>query len=277
MSDVKKVTVNGADLAVRIDGAPGLPWMVLSNSLACTHESWDGQMALLTQTHRVLRYDTRAHGRSSAPSGPYSMETFVGDVVGLMDHFEIAKADILGLSMGGMTALGVAIHHPDRVNRLICAAARSDSIPPFVDSWNTRIAAIRAAGGMSGVVDFTIERWFTPGFREAHPDAVQMAEQMILACNPEGYIACAEALKGLDYKRSLGSIRAPALFIAGDKDGGAPPAAMREMAALTPGAAFVEISPASHIIIMENPTAFNATVGSWLSGADVSQGQTASA
>ena len=271
MSNVEKVKVNGAEIAARVDGDAGKPWIVLSNSLACTHESWRLQMPLLTKTHRVLRYDTRGHGQSSAPPAPYSMDLFASDLVGLMDHYGIEKADILGLSMGGMTALGVAINHPSRVNRLICSAARSDSIPPFVDSWNTRIAAIRAAGGMQGVVDFTIERWFTQGFREANPDIVEEAKRMILATDMEGYIACAEALKGLDYKRSLGSISAPSLFIAGAQDGGAPPAAMREMATLTPGAGFVEIAPASHIIILENPDAFNATVGSWLAGEPVAQ------
>ncbi|TCT06684.1 3-oxoadipate enol-lactonase [Aquabacter spiritensis] len=267
MSDIEKISVNGADLAACVDGEAGKPWLVLSNSLACTLESWRLQMATFTATHRVLRYDTRGHGRSSAPAGPYSMATFAADLVGLMDHFGIDKADIVGLSMGGMTGLGVAITYPDRVNRLVCCAARSDSIPPFVDSWNTRIAAIRAAGGMQGVVDFTIERWFTEGFRAANPDAIEEARAMILACDTEGYIACAEALKGLDYKRSLDTIKAPVLYVAGASDGGAPPAAMKEMAALTPGAAYVEIAPAAHIIPMENPEAYNAAVGGWLSGA----------
>ncbi len=264
MSDIQKVTVNGAELAVRIDGEAGKPWLILSNSLACTLESWRHQIPVFTQTHRVLRYDTRGHGRSSAPVGPYSMAIFVADLVGLMDHFGIEKADIAGLSLGGMTGLGVAITHPDRINRLVCSAARSDAIPPFIDSWNTRIAAIRAAGGMHGITDFTLERWFTPEFRAAHPDVMEEAREMILACDTEGYIACAEGLKGLDYKRSLGTIAAPVLYVAGSADGGAPPAAMKEMAAMTPGADYVEITPAAHIIPMENADGYNAAVGGWL-------------
>ncbi|MEW6125319.1 MAG: 3-oxoadipate enol-lactonase [Pseudomonadota bacterium] len=271
MIDIEKVWVNGATLATRVDGDAGKPWLVLSNSLACTLESWEAQMAAFTKTHRVLRYDTRAHGRSSAPAGPYSLATFVGDVVGLMDHFGIEKADMIGLSMGGMTGLGVAIHHGDRLRSLACCAARSDAIPPFIDSWNTRIAAIREAGGMQGVVDFTVERWFTAPFREARPDVADEARRMILACDTEGYILCAEALKGLDYKRSLGSITVPVLYVAGASDGGAPPAAIKEMASLTPGARYVEIAPAAHIIPMENPDAYNAALTAWLAGAKVGE------
>lgn len=271
MIDIEQVSVNGAVLATRVDGEAGKPWLVLSNSLACTLESWDAQVAAFTRTHRVLRYDTRGHGRSSAPQGPYQMATFVADVVGLMDHYGIDQADIVGLSMGGMTGLGVAITHPNRVRSLACCAARSDAIAPFIESWNTRIAAIRAAGGMSGVVDFTIERWFTPEFRAARPDVIDAARAMILGCDTEGYISCAEALKGLDYKRHLGAITAPTLYVAGASDGGAPPAALKEMASLTPGARFVEIAPAAHIIAMENPDAFTAVLTAWLAGARVGE------
>lgn len=271
MIDVEKVSVNGAVLATRVDGEAGKPWLVLSNSLACTLESWDGQMEVFTRTHRVLRYDTRGHGRSSAPAGPYALATFVADLVGLMDHYKIDTADIVGLSMGGMTALGLAITHPARVRTLACCAARADAIPPFIDSWNTRIAAIRAAGGVHGIVDFTLERWFTAPFREARPDVMEEAKRMILACDTEGYIACAEALKGLDYKRSLGAIKAPTLYVAGASDGGAPPAALKEMASLTSGARYVEIAPAAHIIPMENPDAYNAALSGWLTGARVGE------
>lgn len=264
MTEVERIAVNGATLAARVDGAAGKPWLVCSNSLACTLESWDGQMDTFTRTHRVLRYDTRGHGRSSAPGGPYSLATFVADLVRLMNHFGIKQADMVGLSMGGMTGLGLALTHPERLRSLVCCAARADAIPPFIESWNTRIAAIRAAGGMEGVVDFTIERWFTEGFRAARPDVIEQARGMIRACDTEGYIACAEALKGLDYKRGLGGIKAPVLYVAGASDGGAPPAAMKEMADLTPGARFVEIAPAAHIISMENPAAFNAVLGDWL-------------
>lgn len=257
------VNVNGTDLAAYLDGNPDKPWIVLSNSLACTAASWQEQLGMLTKSYRVLRYDTRGHGKSSSPAGPYTFEVLVADVIGLMEHFEIEKADYLGLSMGGMTGLGVAISHPHRISRLVCCDARSDAIPPFVDSWNQRIAAIRQSG-MAGVVDFSLERWFTPEFRATEPAVLELARSMILGTNPEGYIACAEALKFLDYKRQLGKIRSPTLFVAGAQDMAAPAAVMREMASLVAGAEFAEVQPGAHICSLENPKEFNRIVGGWL-------------
>jgi 3-oxoadipate enol-lactonase len=260
------VSVGGVDLATRIDGEAGRPWIVLSNSLAGRYEAWDLQIPLLTQTHQVLRYDTRGHGRSASPPGPYTFKDLTGDMLGLMDRFGIGHADLLGLSMGGMTALGLAIEHPDRIGRVICCDGRADAVPPFVASWDARIAAIREAGGMLGIVPFTIERWFTPKFRDSHPEVVQATIDMILTTKPDGYIACAAALKQLDYKPLLGTIKARVLYICGAQDQAAPPAVMRDMAALTPRAAYAEVDPGAHVCNVENPEGFNRILESWLGG-----------
>ncbi len=258
------VRINGVALATWVDGDDGRPWIILSNGLASTAECWTHQVDALSRSRRVLRYDTRGHGRSEAPAGPYSFKDLTADVIGLMDHFGIEQADLLGLSMGGMTMLGIAIEHAARVRRVICCDARSDAVPPFVASWDARIEATQKAGGMQGVKDFSLERWFTPAFRESHPDAVEAAWAMIMATNPDGYIACAAALKQLDYKRSLGRITVPALFVCGAQDQAAPPAVMREMAELTPQATYAEIDPGAHVCNVENPGRFNAVVGDWL-------------
>jgi 3-oxoadipate enol-lactonase len=263
MGNIQKIAAGDATLAVQVDGNEGLPWVVFSNSLAGSMSSWDPQVAAFAKTHRVLRYDTRGHGQSSTPKGPYSFDILVSDLIGLMDHFKIEKADVVGLSMGGMTALGVAINHSARVNRVVCCDGRSDAPQPFIDSWNARAASIREHG-MAGVVDFSIERWFTPAFREAHPDIVRSAANMIRATDPEGYIACTEALKRLDYKKDLGSITMPALFVVGAQDQAAPPGVLKEMSELTPNGSFVSIDPGAHICNMENPSDFNRAVCTWL-------------
>jgi 3-oxoadipate enol-lactonase len=148
---------------------------------------------------------------------------------------------------------------------VVCCDARADAIPPFVASWDARIAALRAAGGMPGVVAFTIERWFTPAFRGRRPEIVQATADMILSTNADGYIGCAAALKQLDYKRRLGAIKAPVLYICGAQDQASPPAAMRDMAAVTPGATYAEVDPGAHICNIENPDGFNGILAAWLS------------
>ena len=229
MGSTQTVSVSGVNIATYIDGEQGRPWIVLSNSLASDYSSWDDQLSLLTQNFRVLRYDTRGHGRSAAPEGPYTFDHLTGDVLGLMDHYGIEKANFLGLSMGGMTGLGVAIEHPSRIARLICCDARSDAPPPFVDNWTARIASVESAGNLEPVAAFNKGRWFTPAFIASHPYVVDKVMKMILATSMRGYIGCARALQKLDYKRHLGRIECPTLFVCGAQDGATPAAVMREM------------------------------------------------
>ncbi len=259
----ERVTVNGATLAAKVSGAGDKPWIVLSNSLGTTADMWSPQMSLLKSERRVLRYDTRGHGCSSAPESPYGFDDLVGDLVGLMDHFGIETADIMGLSLGGMTALGVGLDHPDRVNRIICADARADAPAGFREGWDQRIEAVRH-GGIKRLVEGTMDRWFTPAFRENDPTAVERATDMLLVTASEGYIGCAHALKELDYLKRLGDMIPPVMYIVGSEDSGAPPETMRAMADATPVSRFVEIPHAAHIANIEKPREFNAAIADWL-------------
>ena len=265
MGWTRTVSVSGVDIATYIDGDEGRPWIVLSNSLAADFSSWDDQLSRLTPEFRVLRYDTRGHGRSSAPEGPYTFEQLTGDVLGLMDRYGIEKADFLGLSMGGMTGLELAIDHPNRVSRLICCDARSDAPPPFVDNWTARIASVEASGSMEPVAAFNKDRWFTPAFIASEAQAVRKATNMIVATSTRGYIGCARALQKLDYKRRLSSIACPTLFVCGAQDGASPPAVMQEMSGLVSGSALKLVDPGAHLCNMENPKSFNVIIGEWLS------------
>lgn len=259
----EKVTVNGVTLATRVSGSADKPWIVLSNSLGTTADMWAPQMPLLTSGRRVLSYDTRGHGCSGAPEGPYSFDDLVGDLVGLLDHFQIAKADVMGLSLGGMTALGVGLDHPERVNRIVCADARADAPDGFRDGWEQRIAVVRQ-GGIKRLVEGTMERWFTPAFRESDPAVIERATDMLMVTAPEGYVGCAHALQGLDYLKRLGDMKAPVMYIVGSEDSGAPADVMRAMAEATPESRFVAIEGAAHIANLEKPREFNAAIAEWL-------------
>lgn len=264
MDSARTVSVKGVEIATRVDGQEGAPWVVLSNSLAADYNSWDDQILLLTQRFRVLRYDTRGHGRSSAPEGPYNFEDLTGDVLGLLDEYGVREATFMGLSMGGMTGLGLAIDHPERITRLVCCDARSDAPPAFVDNWTARIKSVTDAGDMEPIASFNRERWFTQGFIASHPEVVEKAMNMVRATSTRGYVGCARALQKLDYKRHLGRIACPTLFLCGAQDGAAPPSVMQEMAGLVPGAAFKLVDPGAHVCNMENPAGFNAAVEEWL-------------
>jgi 3-oxoadipate enol-lactonase len=259
------VSLPKVGLFTRIDGADQAlaPWIVLSNSLAADHSMWDPQIASLSRRYRVLRYDTRGHGASGAPPGPYDLGMLVEDVIGLLDHYEIASATFMGLSLGGMTGLGLALAHPDRVSRLVCCDARADSPEAFVRGWDERIALVEAHG-MQGVLAGTIERWLVPAFRTEHPNAVAKVEAMILRTSPQGYIGCAAALKQLDYLKGLPRLEPPSLFVGGAQDAATPPQVMQKMAEAVTGAQFTVVPNAAHLSNIDNAPAFNEAVGGFL-------------
>jgi 3-oxoadipate enol-lactonase len=261
---MSRITVSaaGATLSARIDGAEDKPWLLLSNSLAADLTMWDDQIALFTQTHRVIRYDTRGHGHSDAPKGDYDFAILVADMVAVLDAVGADRADICGLSLGGMTALGLGLGHPGRVGRMLVCDARADAPPPFVSGWDDRIAVVRDQG-TAGLVTGTLARWFTDS---APQSARDRAAEMIRTTPDAGYIGCARALQGLDYLRHLGGLTVPTLYLVGEEDMGAPPAAMEAMAAATPGGRLIRLPGLAHVPNMEDPAAFNAAVADWIAG-----------
>ena len=258
-----RVDLGGYALNCEVDGPEGADWIVLSNSLGANLSMWDDQMPLLTSRFRTLRYDTRGHGGSDAPAGPYSFADLTGDVLRLLDHFGIEKPAFMGLSMGGMTGLGLAIDHPDRISRVICADGRADAPEPFRANWDQRIEKVEA-GGLEAIVDGTIASWFTADWRAANPDRVEAIRAMVLGNDPQGYIGCCLALKDLDYLRRLGSAGVPILYVGGRQDMGAAPEVMQAMADATPGGVYVPVENAAHLANINAPEAFNTAIQGFL-------------
>ena len=255
---------SGITLNTQVDGPKDAPWLILSNSLGATLSMWDPQIPFLTTRYRVLGYDTRGHGSSDVPDGPYSFDDLVGDVIGLMDALDIEKACFMGLSMGGMTGLGLSIDHSDRITRVVCADGRADAPPPFVAMWDQRMAAV-ADGGLEAIADGTLATWLTEDWRAANPDETAAMRTMVTSNNPDGYIACCKALQKLDYLKSLGRAKAPILFVGGSHDMGASPDVMGAMAAATPGGIYIEIPNAAHVANINAPDAFNVAIKDFLS------------
>jgi 3-oxoadipate enol-lactonase len=248
----------------RVDGPDSAaPWIVLSNSLAADHTMWDAQIPLLIKRFRVLRYDTRGHGASDVPLGPYSFEDLIGDVVALMDSQGIERASFMGLSLGGMTGVGLAISHPERVSRLLCCDARVDSPAEFRKGWDDRSAIVRTKG-MAGIVHATVERWLASPFRAAHPAVVARITDMILRTPTEGWLGCASAIRTIDYLGQLPRLAVETLYVVGEHDTGAPPDVMRAMAAATPGACMNVIPNAAHLPNIDAAAEFNALIGRFL-------------
>ncbi|MEP4197899.1 MAG: alpha/beta fold hydrolase [Aliishimia sp.] len=235
------------------------PALLLLNSLGTTVDMWAPQRALLEKFFRVIQIDTRGHGQSATPPAPYSFDDLVADAFGVLDRLGIKKASVMGCSLGSMTALGMGVASPERIERIVCTAARADAPPPFRQSWFDRIE-IMEDKGVEGLWGGSLGNWLTPSFRESYPEIVAEMNADFLKTTVEGYRGCAMALKDLDYLKDLGHLDVPVLFVAGSEDKGAAPETMREMAAAAKHGDFALVQDAGHIINVNNPQAFNLAI-----------------
>lgn len=254
------VKLPDAELYYEYSGPEGAPVLVLSNSLGTNLHIWDGQIADFTKHFRLLRYDTRGHGKSSVTPGPYSLAQLSDDVLRLLEALQLSQVFFCGVSMGGMTAMFLGIHAPFRLTKIVtCSAAAKIGTP---ESWNARIDAVKK-GGMKAVASTVIERWFTPPFCTTHPAEMAKMQAILESTNPDGYIANCAAVRDMDLRDSLTAINIPALIISGTFDPGATPADGRYLAEHIPGSRFFEIA-ASHISNIEAQIVFNREVLSFL-------------
>ena len=156
------------------------PTIVFSNSLGSDLNMWNPQVEFFKNDYQLVLYDKRGHGKSSPIQGPYNFDMLENDVISIMDELNITTAHFVGLSMGGMTSLGLALKYPDRFDKLVCCAARADMPPPAIESWDQRMAVVEEKG-TEGVVQGSIERWFSDEFRNdsSNSDIINKAGEMI--------------------------------------------------------------------------------------------------
>lgn len=254
-----KAKVNGTELNYELTGKEGAPWLILSHSLACNVRMWDPQLAAFKDKYRILNYDMRGHGASAAPAGPYSFDLLADDVLGLMKELGIKRASFMGLSIGGMIGQTLALKAPQMFDRMVLADTGHTQTPEMLKQWEDRIRTAQAQG-MQALVPSTMERWFTPAFRE-RPEAKKIAD--IIAATPvKGYVGCSQAIMKLNTTARLKEIKLPVLAITGEADGAA--AATRYIGENVPGAKFVSIANAAHIANVEQAEKFNQALRAFL-------------
>lgn len=210
-----KFELNGVTLNYQTFGDAANPALVFSNSLGTNLNMWKSQVEFFKENFYVICYDSRGHGASSTPAGPYTVEQLGLDVIHLLDHLKVEKANFCGISMGGLIGQWLAIHQAERFNKVIvCNTAAKIGEEK---AWLERAALVREHG-LEQIAATAASRWFTDGFIKNNPDVVAALSQDLAAGCNLGYASCCEALAVEDLREKISSISIPLLVVAGKQD-----------------------------------------------------------
>jgi 3-oxoadipate enol-lactonase len=263
MEENMRITTRTITTHYALCGPEQAPVAMLSHSLASDMSMWDPQLSALQSRFRILRYDTRGHGGSDVPAGPYRLDELVADAVALMDALAIRQVHFVGLSMGGMIGQGIALAYPDRLLSLsLCST--SARIPQEAQPVVQERIDSALKEGMPALVDGTLARWFTPGYLKAKPPEVECIRRQFLATPVAGYVGCTEAIRRLNYLEQISCITLPTLIIVGEDDPGTPVSASRAMHERIAGSKLVIIPSAMHLCNIERTEVFNSALAGFL-------------
>ena len=254
------VESNGARISYSVEGPGARPALLFINSIGTTRDLWSPQVPALVGTYRIIRYDARGHGTSAVPAGNYSIEQLARDAIAILDAEDVKQAHVCGISLGGITALWLAVNAAERVSSIVVAntAARIGTI----DSWNERMALVQERG-MGAVAEQALQRWFSPDFRQRHADTAEGFRSMVAGCPQAGYLGCCAALRDADLRSSIASIRCPTLVIAGLSDIATPPEGLGFIHQQVAGSKILVLD-AAHLSNVEQSEAFTSAVMGFL-------------
>ena len=257
------VHADGCRLAWTRQGPADAPALLLLNALGTTVDLWRAQVDRLAAAFQVVRFDTRGHGASDAPPGPYTLDRLGRDALAVLDAAGAPRARVCGVSLGGQTALWLAVHAPDRVAGLV--AANTGARIGDGALWNQRIRDAETRG-MQALAEPAMARWFTPRFRQTDPETVDRFRSILARCSASGYAACCAALRDADLRPDLHRIDHPTLVIVGTHDNATPPAAGRTICGQVAGAELLALD-AAHLANVERADEFTDRVLQFLSRA----------
>lgn len=258
---MKALTSGDAQLRYEHTLRPGAPALLLINSLGASLEMWDDQFESLSERYELIRYDARGHGKSTVGSAAdIPLSQLADDALAVLDACGIARAHVCGLSLGGMTAMQIALQAPDRVLKLVLC--NTSPYLPTREDWQSRIDVVRSQG-MAAVTEATLERWFTSDFRESSPQKVDRVRNMLLSTDPLGYVQCASAIRDMDLREDIQSIESKTLIIAGLRDPSTPLPHAEAIHTAIAGSKLVTLDSA-HLSNIQCAAQFTATLQDFL-------------
>lgn len=258
-----KAQIGEMTINYEFEGPPGAPVVTFSHSLAAALDLWSFQVNPLLARYRVLRFDTRGHGGSSATAGAYTMEMLTRDLVGLLDYLKIRKTHFVGISLGGMIGQIFAVKYPDRLGKLVLCDTSASTAPEMLPVWEERIR-VAETKGMEALADQTLERWLSRSFQEDWTDFTERVRRMILQTPVPGYVGCSRAISTFDFESELPGIKAPTLIMVGEKDESTPVSTAEAINRRIPGSELFIVPNALHLSNVEGGFVFNDKLLSFL-------------
>ncbi len=255
---------NGITIQYELTGPETAPVVMLSHCLAGSMRIWDHQFKILAEKYRVLRYDIRGHGGSSAPDQDYTMEMLADDAAALLDVLGIESAHFMGISLGGMLGQTLTLRHPEKISSLILCDTAAQIPKETRPDWEDRINAARNQG-MTALAGGTLERWLSPDFQKDYPEIVEKIKQIILATPVEGFAGCCRAISHFDVLGQLTRISVPTLILVGENDPGTPVEMSEQIHQAISGSVMVQLGRAYHLSNIEAAPEFNENVAVFLS------------
>lgn len=233
------------------------PPLVLVHGVGLDHTMWNRVVEPLTASHQVIRYDLLGHGRTSDPPGPRVLEDFVAQLLTVLETYQLDRADIAGLSLGGMIALAVAVREPHRVDRLALLNTVFERSPEQLASAKVRLA-VAEKQGMSAVADLAVNRWFSPRWQTQHPVATTEVRQRLSRTVPIAYLKAYRVFVTGDslMPKGAASVIAPTLVMTGELDSGSTPAMSKALAERIPNGCSRALPGLHHIPPIEAPDTF---------------------
>lgn len=255
----------GYSLAYTLHGPTGKVPIVFIHGFPFSQNMWQPQVEAFKNTYSLITFDNRGHGESDVGDGQYLLEFMVDDLIALLDHLQIPKAVLCGLSMGGYIALRAVERNPERVQALVLCDTRCEA-----DSNETklkRVASIRSVKD-KGVPVFTegfLKAIFAPKNLEAAIPAVDLIRRTILKNSPLGICGTLLALASrTDTSSALAQIKVPTLILVGDQDPITPPSAAETLQRGIAGSEMHVIPNAAHMSNLENTPTFNLHLQAFL-------------
>lgn len=245
------------------DVGSGLP-VVFLHAFPLNRTMWDPQVTALVAECRCIAIDLRGLGDSAARP-PYTMDRYADDVAAVLDTLQIARAVIVGLSLGGYIAFALWRRHRERVRALVLADTKATADDAETIARRQSLIELAQTEGSTAVANRQIPGLVGKTTRDRRPDIYDAVHRLIAQAPVEGIIGANEAMMGRPDSTALcKTIDVPTLVVAGDEDVLTPPKDCRKLSAQIPGSRLEILHQAGHLSNVERPAAFNTVLSEFL-------------